>query len=194
MLKRLHLWDYAALWICGVLAGVLSGAVMNAIAGVISPEYFGFLFYMWGQSTTLSAWQIWLMGVGHGMLEGLVFGLVLATIFTLNVFVVSRARCRFKFAAPYLPKMVGVAAACWFVGGFNGVFVGLVAPHFMSDIFSIFRPSAFDRLRFLAVGGSIYGVYAGCLLSLIMGSLWFRKDWRTQVKSEEEDFNNGNFQ
>lgn len=184
MLKRLHLGDYAALWICGVLAGTLSGALMNALAGVVSPPYFEFLFYMSGSPPGSSPFQLWLMGVGQGMLEGLVFGLVLATIFTLFTFFVSNAQCRFGFAARYLPKMMIVATFCWLAGGFNGVMVGIVAPGCIDDLVSMFSASTADRLRFLAVGGAIYGVYAGCLLSLILGCAWFRRDWRALVQNE----------
>ena len=178
--KRLHILDYAALLACGLLAGALSGGVMNIFNGWLSPDYFALAFYYPGGSPSWTQTELYWHSIAQGLLEGLICGGVMASVFTVFVFVVSRSACRFHTAAPYLFKMVAAAFVFWTLGGLNGVIIALVSPQFLSYITDL-GGTPTDRLKYFWVGGSIYGVYFGGLVSLLLGCAWFGRDWRRQA-------------
>lgn len=183
--KRLHLADFLALFVCSILAGIASGGLMNIINGLVSLSYFSLIFDFPGGSASWSRQELYWKSVQHGLIEGLVFGLAVACVFTPFVFVVSTASCQFRFSASYLPKMMMVAFFFWFIGGLNGIIVGAALPHLPSVL--ALGATPIDRCKFLWVGGSIYGAYFGSLIVLLLGCTWFKRDWRKQkARSSEE--------
>jgi hypothetical protein len=175
-LRRLHLADFAALFASSILIGALTGGLMNALNGWISPAYFSLFFYYPGGSASWAVQELYWHIIWQGCKEGLALGCVISLVFTTYVFVVSKSRCRFGLSAPFLPKMATTVLLLWFIGGFNGVVIGLLFPNFLSFVTALGGTQG-DRLRFLWVGGSINGAYFGSLLALICGCHWFKRAW-----------------
>ncbi len=174
--KRLHVAGFLSLFVCSALAGVAMGCMMNIINGLICPSYFSLFFDFPGGSSLWTTQQLYEATVEQDLKEGLGFGLVVAVVFTLFVFVVSTASCKFRFASSYLPRMTIAAFFFWFVGGLNGVLVGATFSN--SPAIVNLGATSEDRCRFLWVGGSIYGAYFGGLIALFLGCTWFKRDWK----------------
>ena len=77
-----------------IIGGAVIGGSTNAINAVVSPLYF----------RTIMQWQdvenIWRSSVAQGIFEGLLYGIVVAVVFTLVVGLVSRERCPVQISVP----------------------------------------------------------------------------------------------
>lgn len=165
--KRLHLLDHLILFLCVVSVGFVNGILMNAINFFLSPDYFDFVI------RSNDFWDI----IKQGALEGLFFGCIFSTVFTSLVFIVSKSSCPLSVSTSYFPRIVSVIWGGWFVGGFNGIVINLLFPEFFFGP----APLRLDHLRFFWVGGSIYGAYFGSFLALLLGCVWFKRDWKRFV-------------
>lgn len=159
-----------------IVAGAFIGASTNAVNGVVSPIYFRNVM-KWEDVENISR-----AIVAQGILEGLVYGVLIAGVFTLVVGVVSKARCPYKLVASHLAVMVGAIYLCWVVGGLVAMGLAALSPEFYRRTF--FRvPEEFgESLRYAWVGGSIWGGMFGGVLTLIIGSVLFAPRWRRWAK------------
>ncbi len=93
--RRARLWSLLLLIPVGVLAGVLSGALMNGFNGWLSPLYFQRLPFV----NSYVIWsEYWLEVVEHGMTEGAVLGVIFSVIYVVVVILVSRGNCPLPIA------------------------------------------------------------------------------------------------
>ncbi len=196
LLRRARFWPLLWLVPIGTLAGIAGGAVMNAINGWLSPGYF--LFFDWiGQSLTLfsifffdSSYKItqWINTVLHGMWEGAVFGLLSSVIYTTVVFVVSRGQCPLRVALRGLFRSVALLGLTSFVFGLNAVLLFFLAPSLLHSLGGRSVPLQTNSpmeiyVKDTYVDASIWGIYFGGIIAVIVGCIWFSFDWR-KYKSE----------
>jgi hypothetical protein len=188
--KRPHFEKFAALWALAVFAGVMSGAVLNALNGWISPPYFAWFFYYPGGAPSWTPLELFLNIVRHGAMEGLCFGVFMATLFSGYVLLASRATCPLSFSVRYIPKMVALIAGFWAIGGLNGIIIYNLLVHHKTDFttfITMVGNSPTDNLRYVWVAGAIWGVYIGSMMTLVWGCARFNLDWREHKKREAAD-------
>ena len=155
-----------------IAAGGVLGALANAINGAVSPTYFVNIL-RWNYVT-----DVWRAAVAQGILEGLVYGAIFAIIFTLVIGLVSKAHAKFSFALKHLATAAGIALVSWCVGGLLAIGLVILSPDFYRSTFIGVPPDLNGMLRYAWVGGSIWGVLFGAVLSIVIASVMAAADWR----------------
>jgi hypothetical protein len=160
--------------ITGILAGGALGAVTNAINGAISPHYFVIVMqWHWVQ-------DVWRASVAQGIFEGLLFGVLFSLIFTTGVGIMTRGTCRYGVA---VRQMLGIAAGAfvgWLLGGLAAIGLASLSPDFYRRTFSGVPEETGPMLSYAWVGGSIWGIELGGLVSVVLGLVIFRANWLRQ--------------
>ncbi|MFO0888487.1 MAG: hypothetical protein U0790_04985 [Isosphaeraceae bacterium] len=165
-----------ALSLCGIaLSGVFAaaglGAVTNAVNARISPDYF----------ITILGWRgvqdVWRASIAQGLFEGLCFGLFFSLVFTAGVGIITRAACTYGFAARHLLGIVAAALVCWVIGGIAAMGLATLSPDFYQRAFRGVPEEFGPMLRYAWVGGSIWGLELGGLLSTVLGLVILRANW-----------------
>ena len=157
-------------------AGAL-GAATNAVNGAVSPTYF----------RNILRWHhvehVWRAAVAQGIFEGLIYGVIFAVVFTLVIGLVSRGRATFAFAMKHVLMAGAIALAGWCLGGVLAMGLAALSLDFYRETF-IGVPAGFgDMLRYAWVGGSLWGVLFGAVLSVVIASLTASANWRRQSAS-----------
>ena len=179
--KRLHIVDHFYLFVSGVILAVICGGVMNAIDGMVSAPYFQWIFYYPGGSPNWSPMELYWHTIGEGLREGMWFGVIMSAFFMFFAACTSKGASELLFSIRYLPKIASVSFSCWAIGGIIGIATGLLFPKFLSFVSGL-GGSQMDKYRLLWVMFSIWGVYLGNIAALILGCLWFLRDWKAKVK------------
>ena len=164
----------AATVVTGVLVGGVFGAVANTINGWVSREYFTRVMH-WGDIDDVRR-----AAVAQGILEGLLWGLFLSTVFAAVTGIITHARSTYRFCLRHLLGIVVAIGICWFVGGLLGVLLASFSPEFFETSF-VSRSNRLDPSQlpsYAWVGGSIWGAQFGGLASLIVGLVALRAQWR----------------
>jgi hypothetical protein len=161
-----------AIAVSGVLASAFLGGSTNAINGLVSPRYF----------VTIMRWHdvadVWRASIAQGMFEGFCFGLFFSLVFTAGTGIITGASCRYGFACKHLLGILGAAYICWAIGGLAGMGLAALSPEFYSRTF-IGVPQEFgERMAYAWVGGSIWGVELGGLVSVALGLVVLRANWK----------------
>jgi hypothetical protein len=113
----------------------------------------------------------------QGIFEGTLFGLSFSVVFAAVVGCVSRVRCSYRVAAPFLFAITGAALACWVVGGL--LLLGLAflsSPWFQRMFYGTYNNIP-EMLGCAWVAGSIWGVELGGAASVIIASVIFFAHW-----------------
>jgi hypothetical protein len=156
----------------GILAGGLIGGTTNAINGAVSPAYFVRILG-WEDVTDIHR-----AAIAQGIFEGLLFGVGFALLFAAVVGIMTRAACPFGFGLKHLLGIVGAVYACWILGGLLAVGLAALSPEFYHHAFRGVPEDRAGMLRYAWVGGSILGAQLGGLVSVILGLVVFRANWR----------------
>jgi hypothetical protein len=164
--------DLAATALCGVMASAFLGATTNAVNGWVSPLYF----------VTILGWHdvedVWRASIAQGVFEGLLFGVLFSLVFSVGVGVITGAACTFRFAFAHLLGILAGAYCCWGIGGLAAMGLATLSPEFYRRAF-IGVPQEFGAmLRYAWVGGSIWGAELGGLVSVTVGLVVLRANWR----------------
>lgn len=158
--------------VTGVFASAGLGAGTNAVNGWISPHYF----------ITIMRWQdvedVWRASIAQGTFEGLCFGVFFSLVFTGGVGIITRASCNYGFAVRHLLGIVAGALVCWFLGGFAAMGLASLSPEFYRRAFRGVPVEFGPMLAYAWVGGSIWGVQLGGLVSLVLGLVILRANWQ----------------
>jgi hypothetical protein len=166
------------IWVVGIFAGGLVGAITNSLSSQISPQYFRTVMNWHNVSGITQAI------IAQGIFEGIICGLVLSTIFTIIVGIVSKAACPFVLGIRYVDHIFLLALVCWVVGGLIGVLLASLSSEFYAHTFRGVPQEAVSRLCFAWVGGSIWGIqFGGAAVTLVIGVL-FRAGWRNIEESQ----------
>ncbi len=181
-IKRGNFWRLLWLVPSGILAGVCGGALMNAFNGWISPFY----FLMFSYADDPFSFDGWLLVIRHGMLEGAIFGAIFSVLYTSVVLGISRATCPLGLALRGMARAIFLLGLTSVLFGLNALLIAQWKPMWFFD-FGLYDPSARGassyNLNFLYVGASIWGIYIGGFVAVIVGCIWFSFDWR-QYKKE----------
>jgi hypothetical protein len=156
----------------GVFASAGLGAITNAVNGWVSPLYF----------ITIMRWRgvedVWRASVAQGIFEGLCFGVFFSLVFASGVGIITRASCSYGFAVRHLLSIVAGAFTCWVIGGLAAMGLASLSSEFYRRAF-IGVPEEFGpMLAYAWVGGSIWGLQFGGLVSVVLGLVVLRGDWR----------------
>jgi hypothetical protein len=157
--------------VTGVFASASLGAVTSAVNGWVSPHYF----------VTVLGWRgvenVWRASIAQGLFEGLCFGVFFSLVFATGVGIITRASCGYGFAARHLLAIVAGALVCWLIGGTVAMGLAVLSPEFYRRAF-IGVPEEFGlMLKYSWVGGSIWGLELGGLLSVVLGLVVLRGNW-----------------
>jgi hypothetical protein len=167
----------AALALTGVLACALLGAVANAVNGYVSPLYFKTILG-WGDVEDL-----WRASIAQGVLEGLLFGVALSLLYTTIVGLVTGASCSYEFGLKHLLAILLGALVAWSLGGLAAVALASLSPEFYRRAFYGVPAEASAMRRYAWVGGSMWGVELGGLVSVILGLVVLRANWRRRYRN-----------
>ena len=168
LVRPLRLFGVA---LTAVFASAALGAATNAVNGRVSPLYF----------VTVMRWRgvedVWRTSVAQGILEGLCFGVFFSLVFTSGVGIITRASCGYLFAVRHLLGVVAGAFVCWLLGGATAMGLATLSPEFYRRAFIGVPEEAGPMLAYAWVGGSIWGVQLGSLLSVALGLVVLRGAW-----------------
>ncbi len=160
-----------AIAVTGVFASGILGAFTNAINGWVSPEYFIVVMGWWNVD------DIWRASIAQGIFEGVLFGSFFSVLFAVGVGVITRNTCPYLFAARYLLYTFAGAFACWLIGGIIAMALATLSPEFYRATFHGVPDEFGPMLRYAWVGGSIWGVQIGGLVSVCLGLVALGTDW-----------------
>jgi len=167
------------IWIAGVFAGAILGALTNVINGQVSPLYFRNIMG-WHNVADISRTI-----VAQGIFEGLICGLALSTVFTVVVGIVSKASCPFPHGAQYLAYLMGLALVCWIIGGLLAMLLASLSPEFYMRAFIGVPEEAGPRLRDAWVGGSIWGIQFGGAAAVLVVAVLFGAGWKRKERTQQ---------
>jgi hypothetical protein len=174
LVRAPHPIEVGGIFLTCVLAGVLVGAMVNAVNGLVSPHYF-IAVLRWDH---LPADAVWHASIVQGMLEGFACGCFLAAVFTVGTGIITGDRCSYQCAVKQLAGILAGACGFWILGGLAAIGLATLSPDFYRAAF-IGVPDDFDaRLGYAWVGGSIWGVQVGGLLSVVVSLVVLRANWR----------------
>lgn len=167
----------AAIAVCGVLASAFLGGTTNAVNGAVSPLYF----------VTILGWDgvqdVWRASIAQGIFEGLLFGILFSLLFTVATGIITGASCSFGFAFKHLLGILVGVYLCWALGGLTAIGLASLSTEFYRHAF-IGVPREFGpMLRYAWVGGSIWGAELGGIVSVIVGLVILRANWRRHVST-----------
>jgi len=161
-----------AIAVTGVLASACGGAATNAVNGWVSPQYF----------VTILGWQgvedVWRASIAQGIFEGACFGVFFSLLFAAVTGIVTRACCGYGFAVRHLLGVVAGALLSWAIGGLAGIGLASLSPEFYHRTFIGVPEELGERLAYAWVGGSIWGLELGGLVSLVLALVVLRANWR----------------
>jgi hypothetical protein len=165
----------AAIAICGVLASGFLGGTTNAVNGAVSPTYF----------VTILGWRgvedVWRASIAQGVFEGLLFGIFFSLLFTVATGIITGASCSFGFAFKHLLGILAGAYVCWALDGLAAIGLATLSPEFYRRAFFGVPKEFGPMLRYAWVGGSIWGAELGGFMSVVVGLVILRANWRRQV-------------
>jgi hypothetical protein len=166
-------------------AATFLGATTNAVNGLVSPRYF----------VTIMRWHnvadVWRACIAEGIFEGALCGFFVAVPFIFVTGLITRASCTYRFAMKYLLAIVAGSYACWAVGGSIAIGLAALSPEWYRGAFIGVPKDYGPMLAYAWVGGSIWGLALGGLLSAVIGLVVMRSDWqrhRTPRAGWEEAF------
>jgi hypothetical protein len=155
----------------GILCGALLGAITNAVNGFVSPGYFIVIMNWHGVD------DVWRASIAQGIFEGILFGAGFSLVFTVGAGLMTQASVPYPFAARHLVGIFAGTLACWIFGGTAAVYLASLSPAFYQATF-IGVPDEFGAmLAYAWVGGSIWGIELGGLISVVMGLVILRANW-----------------
>lgn len=160
-----------------ILMGGFVGAATNMINGAISPYYFRSVMFWDFQ-------DIWTASVAQGVLEGLMYGVILAIIFTVGFGLLTKGEASYGFAFRQLARIVAIVLSCWAIGGVLAMLLAALSPGFYRSHFSYMPSERMEMLKFAWVGGSIWGEIIGGFLSAILGLVVIKNSWKGIIKKE----------
>ncbi|MBX3400626.1 MAG: hypothetical protein KF873_17965 [Gemmataceae bacterium] len=161
--------------ITGILLSGALGGVTNAVNGWVSPEYFvSVMQWYWIEN-------VWRASVAQGIFEGLLFGVLFSLIFTTCIGIITRASCRYRFAVRHILIILAGALVGWILGGLAATGLASLSPDFYRKTFSGVPEETGPMLCFAWVGGSIWGIELGGLVSVVLGLVIFRSNWLRQT-------------
>lgn len=150
--------------------GALLGAVMNAINGRVSADYFAIVM----------SWD-WAAAPSRAILQGVLEGCAAGLLFAIGLLIIIAAStamcCPAGLAVRALATALVIVAICWLIGGVSGVILARIRPRLWGSFF-IGVPLRVNLVRFAWVGGSIWGAYGGMLIGLIVAGVSLHLRWR----------------
>lgn len=165
----------AAIAVSGVLASGFLGGTTNAVNGAVSPTYF----------VTILRWHdvedVWRASIAQGVFEGLLFGIFFSLLFTVATGIITGASCSYGFACKHLLGILGGVYVCWAIGGLAAIGLAILSPEFYRQTFIRVPKDFGPMLRYAWVGGSIWGAEFGGLVSVVVGLVILRANWRRLV-------------
>ena len=165
----------AAVAVSGVFASGFFGGATNAVNGAVSPTYFVNILGWHGVE------DVWRASIGQGIFEGLLFGVFFSLLFTVCVGIITGVCCTFGFAFKHLLGILCGGGFCWAAGGLLAMGLATLSPEFYRRAF-IRVPDEFEAmLRYAWVGGSIWGAEFGGFMSIVVGLLILRGNWRRKI-------------
>ncbi|HVF85629.1 MAG TPA: hypothetical protein VM821_06585, partial [Abditibacteriaceae bacterium] len=123
-LRRARLWPLLWLIPIGISCSIISGALMNAVNGWLSPSYFSMFSY----AGDPSSFDGWISIVQRGILEGTFHGAIFTVIYTAVVIFVSRGNCPFGVALRGLFRVIVLVGLTSLFFGLNAIFLALIMP------------------------------------------------------------------
>jgi hypothetical protein len=154
------------------MASGFLGGTTNAVNGWVSPTYF----------VTILRWQgvedVWRASIAQGIFEGLIFGVFFSLVFTIATGIITRASCTLGFALRHLLGILAGVYVCWAFGGLAAIGLAALSPEFYRRAFYGVPQEMGPMLRYAWVGGSIWGAELGGLVSVLIGLVVLRANWR----------------
>jgi hypothetical protein len=166
------------IWVSGIFGAAILGAITNSINALVSQLYFfNVLHYDVNVQHLIRAI------VAQGVFEGLIYGLILSTLYATVVGIVSHAKCPFAFGIRYLSGLFTVVFVCWIIGGLLAMALAWLSPEFYQHMFYRVPDNFEERLRYAWVGGSIWGIVFGGVGATFVFMALFRAAWRQRTAS-----------
>lgn len=164
--------------VTGVFASACLGAATNAVNGSVSPLYFVTIM-QWG-----GVENVWRASIAQGLFEGLLFGVLFSLVFTTGTGIITRASCSYGFAVWHLLGIIAGALVCWAIGGLAAMGLASLSPDFYRRAFIGVPEETGPMLAYAWVGGSIWGVQLGGLVSVVLGLIVLRATWQRSRHAE----------
>lgn len=181
-LRRAGLWPLLLLIPVGVLAGVLSGALMSGLYAWLGPSYQWAIhqrvqsFYLFGAYFVDGKSQLgyWLSDILLGMAQGFKFGVIYSILFVVPIAVTSRFACPYRIGLRALLRGIGLWWLVWILCGLNAMLLRYLSPSLLDRLGIGLHVYASDTWFY----GAAKGVHVFGIIAVIVGCIWFSFDWR----------------
>ncbi len=160
-----------------VLFSGLVGGVVNLINGLVSEEYF----------RNIMGWEfegIWLAAVFLGATQGLIYGLVFSVVYATGFSGITKGLAHWRFVFKQVLNMGLILLLVWLLIGFGAVAWATLFPELYRRTIIQVPDQFFPMLRYAWVGGSIWGITIGGLISLIYGLRSTKREWQRMVATK----------
>jgi hypothetical protein len=164
----------------GVLASGLLGAATYAVNALVSPTYFVTVLGLEDPNT------VWQASAAQGMVEGLMLGVLLSLLFTTVMIAITGASSPYRFALKHILHVMAGTLGFWLLGGLTATGLTAMIPDFYDHPFFRLPEELGPMLRYAWVGGSIWGLELGGLISLLLGLVNLHADWYRRVDPLQE--------
>lgn len=180
--RRARLWSLLLLIPVGVLAGVLSGALMSGLYAWLGPSY-QWAIHQRVQSLRLfdiyfvdgkSQLGYWLNDILSGMAQGFKSGVIFSIPFVVSIAVTSRFSCPYRIGLRALFRCVGLWWLVWILCGLNAMLLRYLSPSLLDRLGIGLHVYASDTWFY----GAAKGVHVFGIFAVIVGCIWFSFDWR----------------
>ena len=159
---------FVILFVVGVALAAALGGVFNAINGRVSPLYFATIIGWTGVS------NIWWASIEQGIKQATLIGCVLSALLSIGLAVMSRGKCPLDLGLHFLMGVFAAISLCWTFGGIVAIWMVLKYTAFYRQTFIGVPDEVGEMVRYAWVGGSIWGAYAGSVLSIAVAFVIFR--------------------
>jgi hypothetical protein len=160
-----------AICLCLAWAGSL---FVNGMGAIVFPQYYS-LVLGWPKDDSLLRPIL-----GQGLMESTFAGILLGLVYVVTVAIVTRAECPWRVGAGHLARWALLFPVFALAGGVIGIVLLHLSPMQMLHVLN-YQVGGLDwakQLRFIWVGGSIIGAYAGGFLLTILACVTMKAKWR----------------
>ena len=154
-----------------IFLGAFIGGSTNLINGYVSPVYF----------KNIMRWDfedVWAASVAQGIFEGLRNGVVFSIIFGIAITLITKGHATLRFGLIQLSKITINIYLFWIIGGLIALGLATLSPDFYQNKFRMVPTETKEMLAYAWVGGSIWGANYGSILSILIGIINARTNWK----------------
>lgn len=174
-------WLSVAVWFVVPLFAVTMCGALGTLTHIIniSINKIYFLHFLRGEQGNM----VFLLSANEGAKTGVIYGMLFSAIFMGTLWWLSKTLCSLTFACRYLFTGVFFLLECWCLGGLIAVGLAMLLPEFYYDYFSNVPQHFHEMLKYAWIGGSVWGLRIGALLTIVIIPMQAVNDRKLEINT-----------